>query len=140
MTVRAAYGAVILLLASGSGAMAQTAQQFDLVCEGRKQDGIDAAWQPYSYGFRVDLDAGLWCWRETCDRTYPVVEATPDRLVFTSRQTDDRRERSWATSEVSRRTGKHEQWSAQTRPIARSYKVEGDCRPAEFGGFPASMF
>lgn len=140
MVVKASSLGVILVLAAAPGAWAQTSQQFDLACEGRRQVEMDGEWQPHTYGFRVDLTAGRWCWNTTCDRTFEIVEATPDRLVFSRSDRDDRQERSWSDNEVSRQTGRHEQWSAQTYPLVRSYKVEGQCRPTAFSGFPAALF
>ncbi|WP_138140626.1 hypothetical protein [Brevundimonas vancanneytii] len=120
-------------------AAAQTAQRFDLRCEGTRSEELNGPEAPYSYGFRVDLDAGKWCWAH-CERIFDLKEVNPDRLVFDEKSSETRRERQSVWHDVSRTTGAHKLLSITISIVPRYYKVEGTCRPAPFSGFPTAMF
>lgn len=138
MTLTPIAATSILLLSAG-GAFAQTATQFDLNCTGTRQMALDGPVEPHTYSFRVDLAAGRWCWN-TCERTFEIVEAAPDRIVFGNENVDTARKRSTSRNEVSRRTGEHEQLWIETRPIPTYIRTAGHCEAAPFSGFPAARF
>lgn len=136
--LRLIWGLSLALLAAG-GANAQTATQFDLVCRGTRQTGLEAEPVPIEYRIRVDLVAGRWCW-DVCERTYEFADVGPDRIVFSKDEIDTYRKRSSSENSVSRSTGEHRLIWIESRPFPTYVETKGHCDPAEFSGFPAARF
>lgn len=132
-------GALAALVLTAADAAAQTATQFDLVCSGTRQVGVDAAPVPHDYRIRVDLEARRWCW-DSCERTYEIAEVAPDRIVFERSTTDTPRKRSMSENSVSRQTGDHRLIWIESRPLPTYMETKGTCDPAAFSSFPAARF
>lgn len=129
-------GVIVAVLSLAGAAQAQS---YDLVCTGTVQDEVDGPKAPHEYGFRIDLNAGRWCW-DHCDTTFALVEVAPERLVLGRADRIDRRGRYWLENEVNRQTGRHELVSISTTPPAIYRHIEGQCEPAPFSGFPSPRF
>lgn len=123
----------------GSPVAAQSAGQFDLVCSGFRQTGINGPEEPLDYRIRVDLDGGRWCW-DKCEKTYEFADVGPDRIVFAEESIDTLRKRSTSRNEVSRQTGDHELIWIETRPFPTYVHTKGHCEPRAFSGFPVARF
>ncbi len=130
-------GFLAVALSAGAAA-AQTATQFDLACSGTRQIGVDAP-VAHDYRIRVDLALSRWCW-DTCERTYPLVDAAPEQIVFARDYVDSPEQRRSLENAISRVTGEHRLISIQSYPIARVIETKGQCRPEAFSGFPAAQF
>lgn len=137
--MRSTLWGLLACLLGVAPAAAQTAERFDLQCDGTRSEELNGPEEPYSYGFRVDLASGKWCW-DHCERIYDLKEVNPDRLVFDEVRSETRTERRSVWHEVSRTTGDHRLLSITISIVPRYYKVEGTCRPAPFSGFPSAMF
>lgn len=134
-----AFAALIAVSLTAFDAAAQSATRFDLVCSGTRQMDLDGAPAPLDYRLRVDLEARRWCWND-CERTMPIVDVAPDRIVFQSESIDTARKRSTSENSVSRTTGEHRSIWIETRPIPTYVETKGQCDPAAFSGFPAARF
>lgn len=134
-----ALAALFAVSLTAFDAAAQSATQFDLVCSGTRQMGLDAQPVPLDYRLRVDLEARRWCWND-CDRTMQIVDVAPDRLVLQTESIDTPRKRSTSDNTVSRTTGEHRSIWIETRPIPTYVETKGQCDPAAFSGFPAARF
>lgn len=139
MGLRVFCVAAIAGLLIAAPASAQSPRQFDLICEGERVRELGGPAQPYSFGFRIDLERERWCW-QACEKVLEFVSIHPDRLVFTDYDRGPLSDRRTARAEVSRTTGEYSQLSTITGLITRYYRVSGTCRPAPFSGFPATRF
>jgi hypothetical protein len=137
-SMRSSLLAAFVALIPVSAATAQTAP-FDLACEGVRVTELDGPQEPYTYGFRIDLDAGRWCW-STCERTFEINELGPDLIILHFVDEDGRSVERWTRNEINRQNGEHELLSIDVRPMARFYNVKGVCAPQPFSGFPAALF
>lgn len=122
---------VLGLLSICSVSTAQHAMQFDLICQGEEQ--FRAALRPLAaaHHYRINLDEMRWCW-EACERTFPIVSATVDRITFHQEPNDgyhayvSRIDGSYSRTDFSRR----DSWVSD----------RGTCEPAPFSGMPQPRF
>ena len=110
---------------------AEQATQFDLLCEGQ------AAFRPgmrpvaSSLHYRISIQEMRWCW-ERCERTFPLVSATVDRITFNEDANGGYH------SYVSRIDGTYSRTN-----FGRGggwINEQGTCRPAPFSGMPQPRF
>lgn len=127
----------VVSIAMASPAIA--ADQFDLKCVGERQLTLRDTPKSHSYGIRIDLNAGKWCW-DRCDIIYDIQSVQPDRLVLAREDVKSASQSRMFVNEVSRVTGRHEMESIETRPLPSYFKLSGQCEPSKFSGFPATKF
>ena len=126
-----------IVLAAPTSAIA--ADQFDLKCVGERQLTLQSKPAPHSYGIRIDLKAGKWCW-EHCEVIYDIQSVQPDRLTLDRQDVKTFSKSHLLVNEVNRVTGKHELESIETRPLPAYFKLSGQCEPSPFSGFPVTKF
>lgn len=120
-------------------AAAVSAMAFNLVCSGNYTDWASARLRtttsmnqvttPFSVTYRINLDAGRWCWRE-CDRTYPLASVTEQKIVL---QPEHSSMPGLLLHSINRESG----------VLVRSgddYSFVGNCAPRKFTGFPQRRF
>lgn len=115
-------------------ALAQTAEQatkFDLICTGEARFTPSAPARPVQHRYRVNLDESRWCW-ETCERTFPIVSATIDRITF------HQEPNGGYMSYVSRIDGSYSRYNDGRRGTWTNDR--GTCEPAPFSGMPQPRF
>lgn len=122
--------AAIVSLIPGAAA-AQPPSQFDLVCQGRAQFDPGMTPQAVTHRYRVNLGEMRWCW-ERCERTFPIVSATVDRITF--HQEPDNGYQAY----VSRIDGSYSRYNDGRR--GSWITDRGTCEPAPFSGMPQPRF
>ena len=112
-------------------ALAQSAQQFDLICTGQQQFRPDMKPTAVTHRYRIDLDAKRWCW-EQCQFANDIQSVTADRITFYENLPGQPTKQAY----IRRTDGKYFRYS-----FGRSYTHdEGTCQPAPFSGLPAPRF
>ena len=111
---------------------AEQATQFDLVCTGEARFTPSERPRSVQHRYRVNTDEMRWCW-ESCERTFPLVSATVDRITFNQEP-----EGGGYSSYVSRIDGSYSRTNLRGRG---SWLAEnGTCEPAPFSGMPEPKF
>lgn len=118
---------------------ATAADQFDLECNGTIQEEINGPVKPHKFGFRINLVTRTWCW-DHCERTFPIQEVMPERIVLRDERKNSAREELLAIVEIDRRTGKFSGQWIEIRPFPLYRKTLGDCVVKPFSGFPQTKF
>lgn len=118
-------------------ALAQSPQQFDLICAVRSK--ADSPQREVRYS--VDLDNAQWC-GPRCQAPEAIASVAPDQLVLKNvgpigNDPLDRNDRYTIT--IKRADGSYE--SVFVMRTAGLFEVDrGTCRLAEFTGFPKTLF
>jgi hypothetical protein len=107
------------------------ANQFDLVCHGEEQFQPDMRPHASTHRYRINLDDMRWCW-ERCERTFPIVSATVDRITFNQEPNDGYR------AYVSRIDGSYVRYNPGR--VGTWTNDRGTCEPAPFSGMPQQRF
>lgn len=115
------------------------AAAFNLVCSGtlsQKSFQTERA-EPYSYTYRIDLDAKKFCGDE-CKAISDIAEVQPGFIrLFPNKNIDTPRLREFSNETINRETGRHSALS--TSGFGRNIlimKWEGKCERSAFTGFP----
>ncbi|QEH80827.1 hypothetical protein EIK56_22950 [Sphingomonas sp. C8-2] len=114
---------IILAAIAAIASPAAAADQFDLVCTGKKPQH-----------FRVDLGQGVWC-REECKNTLPIASISQTMIVFVDQQPKLRGD-PIHNLYVDRETGKLHEYSWFPSFELVGSTTDGICEPASFSGFP----
>lgn len=142
--VRTAAVALALALGAAPAAVAQTPEQFDLICKGGYREDSAGAWRPWEARYRIDLAVGAWC-QGDCPSVARLAEVTAAKLSLrpatSSSETTDG---SSQTFEIDRITGKLTQLEYRPPMYPRGstwwWQVEADCSPAPYSGMPSPRF
>ncbi len=120
---------------------AEKADSFDLICKGEQRalSILGEKVEEYTYRYRVDLKAGLWCEGE-CKYRHPLANVSPTQITLTDKKADTPSERTIDSNFVNRETGAHYVLSSSSNPRDRRATIsitwKGQCDPAAFSGFP----
>lgn len=134
-SMRIGLGVFLMLAATPAVA----ADQFDLVCEGTRQLGVNEPVKPLKYGLRIDLSKRQWCW-DHCEEVYPIQEVREDRIILRDVVQDTLRKRITDRNIINRQTGDHNVILIETRPYQSFLETIGSCEPVAFTGFPKTKF
>jgi len=110
----------LALLQGGTG----SAYQFDLVCAGKIVSLRDKTSEAWSNTYRIDLNKRSWCAKD-CTTVFPLEGVTEQEIDIGSGMS------------VDRTTGK---LSAVTMIGTKAVRIEADCEPEPFSGFPGKLF
>lgn len=127
-------GATVMALGAATTVAAQTADRFNLVCEGELSTGRvgeareTEAWSP---SLRVDLVARQFCW-EPCERRLSIHTVDADRIVLNDNPD------GYAPQALDRRTLRLTNDLLLPR-ISFRVQQEAQCAPTPFVDFPREI-
>lgn len=137
---RVALIAVVLALAGS--VHAESASQFDVVCQLHTVMTTSSSGPAVSDGevrYSIDLDRKEWCLHD-CQHVGPIVEVTPSRLGFTPAGGDPKNSNDLWT--IDRTTGAYQAQGhiGPTNGFEFRRVTTGACVKAPFTPLPAAMF
>lgn len=127
-----AFGAATLCAA----APALAADQFNLACQGLRTTVSGGAAEAYGFTARVDLAAKKWC-MDQCQSAQPIMDVTPEKIVFTDDGTLNTRLEVSTETVLDRKSGAFRHFMMQVRPTEAYLKIEANCTEAPFTSLPA---
>lgn len=123
--------ALFAALFASSPVSAETAQQFDLICQGESQRSPGAKPEAVTRHYRIDLQAKRWCW-ESCERANEIESVTADRITFYQSPEGEPMKHAY----ISRTDGSYSRVS-----LGRTFTHDkGTCEVAPFSGLPKPKF
>lgn len=123
---------IILAALAAIAAPAAAADQFDLVCSGKRWTTPAGKDRPVTVRYRVDLAGNRWC-KDACTSTEPFAKIREDMITFIDQAEafpGGDRQSAW----VNRQSG----WWMESENRAHGHiysRSEGTCQVSAFSGF-----
>ena len=117
------------------------AATFNLTCTGTMESKtiFGEETEPYSYTYRMDLDAQKWCDGE-CKALFPIHAIHPTEIELQYDKSSSPSEEKLTANSIDRETGRQSILATSKNPRdPRSIliiKWEGMCEKSDFTGFP----
>ena len=117
------------------------AATFNLTCAGTVETTtiLGTRTGPYSYTYRIDLDAQKWC-NGDCEEINPIYSVQPDAIMLENVNTASPTEEERVVDIIDRKTGEHSLWSINKNLSNPRYTIlmkhKGTCEKSAFTGFP----